>query len=80
MQIENSAHLGHSVELNKKRRGMKLARLTAGGISTAVAMKTQITSFRKEDISISQNNYDRRENVHHTCFQRNWTRPNVAEP
>ncbi len=60
-QIQKSGHLGHSVEMNEKGRGMKLARLTVGGISTTVASAIQITPFRKENISISQNNCNWRE-------------------
>ena len=45
IRIQNSAHLGHSVEMNEKGWGVKLARLTAGGISVAVASEIQITPF-----------------------------------
>jgi hypothetical protein len=47
--------------MNKKGRGAKLARLTAGGISTAVASAIQIKPFRKERKPISQNDCNSRE-------------------
>ena len=47
--------------MNENGWGVKLARLTAGGISKAVASEIQITPFRKENISISQNDHNWRE-------------------
>ena len=80
MKNKNSAHLGHSVELNKKRRGVKLARLTAGGISTAVAIETQITPFQKEDIQLAKVTTTGKKRSPTPVSRGTGARPNVAEP
>ena len=42
-------------------QGVKSARLTADGTSTAVAIKIQITPFQKGNISISQTDHNWKE-------------------
>jgi hypothetical protein len=64
--------------MNKMGQGVKSARLTADGTSTAVAIKIQIKPFRKERNPINQMTAIR-EKIYQTCFQRNWARPKVPQ-
>ena len=58
---------------------IKIARLTAGGVSKTIASDSQVTPLRKRTLE-SIYRIAAIQNDHHTCLQRMGVRPNMPPP